>query len=150
MALAIHSASSKVRARTRSAKADCLGSGDMRLILSNPKLVLHRLVSTSSRVGRWATADSLSVWAPSRSLACLFFVVILLAGVGLTQAAVRSLKSPISFRDDCILIQPKTGTTDEMLASFHRQQQIEVLRKFAGMGRMEVLRVPEGETVRSL
>jgi subtilisin family serine protease len=55
-----------------------------------------------------------------------------------------------AYRDDQILIQPKAGTSQTALNKFHLAQRGEVLHTFIGIGRLQVLRVPKGETVSSL
>jgi subtilisin family serine protease len=69
--------------------------------------------------------------------------------------AVTSAASPASvsvpaYRADRILIQPKAGFNPVPLANFHASLRVEVLRKFDGIGHLQVLRVPDGETVPSL
>jgi subtilisin family serine protease len=64
------------------------------------------------------------------------------------SAGVQSL--PAAYRADQILIQPKTGISLATLNDFHRARNGEVLHTFNGMGRLQVLRVPKGETVTSL
>src|SRR5438094_3131401 len=55
-----------------------------------------------------------------------------------------------AYRADRILIQPKVGTNFAAIADFHEALKSEVLQTFEGIGRLQVLRVPEGETVQSL
>jgi subtilisin family serine protease len=52
-----------------------------------------------------------------------------------------------AFREDRILIQPKAGINQATLRNFHLAQRSEVLRTFDGIGRLQILRVPRGETV---
>jgi subtilisin family serine protease len=58
--------------------------------------------------------------------------------------------SPAAARQDRILIQRKAAVSPAVLASFHAARRGEVLRSFEGLGRMQVVRVPQGETVQSL
>jgi subtilisin family serine protease len=48
---------------------------------------------------------------------------------------------------DRILIMPKAGIHQAALDNFHQARKGEVLRTFNGIGHLQVLRVPEGETV---
>lgn len=49
-------------------------------------------------------------------------------------------------RADRILVMPKTGMAST-LAGFNSQQQVEMLAEFPGIGGLQTLRVPAGETV---
>jgi len=51
---------------------------------------------------------------------------------------------------DQILIQPKKNISPGALTSFHAIRQTAVLKNFENLGRLQVLRVPKGETVASL
>jgi subtilisin family serine protease len=55
-----------------------------------------------------------------------------------------------AYRPDRILIQPKARTTRSALTQLHATQQGEVLKSFEGMRRLQIVRVPAGETVESL
>src|SRR5438552_9831672 len=55
-----------------------------------------------------------------------------------------------AYRADRILIQPKAGASLAALAFFHSALKSEVLQTFEGIGGLQVLRVPEGESVQSL
>src|ERR1035437_239242 len=73
-----------------------------------------------------------------------------------TQTAVIAQTSfPIStstpeYREDQILIKPKQNVNMAALRSAHSMLKSEVVQTFEGIGRMQVLRVPKGETVQSL
>lgn len=54
------------------------------------------------------------------------------------------------FAEDRILVQPKAATSLKAIASFHAGQRGKVLRTFDGMGRLQVVAVPPGETVPGL
>jgi subtilisin family serine protease len=54
------------------------------------------------------------------------------------------------YRADRILVQPKAGFNPAALANFHASLKVEVLRTFEGIGHLQVLRVPGGETVPGL
>jgi subtilisin family serine protease len=54
------------------------------------------------------------------------------------------------YRDDRILIQPKPGIHSVALAAFHSAQQTEVLRTFEGIGGLQILHVPPGESAKAL
>ena len=55
-----------------------------------------------------------------------------------------------AYRQDRILIQRKSRVSPSALADFHAARRGEVLRSFEGLGRLQVVRVPVGETVQSL
>jgi subtilisin family serine protease len=55
-----------------------------------------------------------------------------------------------SYRADQILVQPKSGVATNLLAAFHAAHQCKVSRTFARLKRLQVVRVPSGETVESL
>ncbi len=63
---------------------------------------------------------------------------------------VRAQFSNSSFRTDQILVQPKTGISRTALANFHAARNCKVLKTFERIGRLQVLRLPQGETVQSL
>ena len=69
--------------------------------------------------------------------------------VGLTTSASGQSAQP-AYREDRILIMPKAGINQTALASFHLARKGEVLRTFDGIGHLQVLRVPKGETVPGL
>jgi hypothetical protein len=55
-----------------------------------------------------------------------------------------------AYREDRILIKPKAEINWTALDNFHLARKGEVLRTFDGIGHLQVLRVPEGETVPGL
>lgn len=69
--------------------------------------------------------------------------------IWLTAMAGAQSISP-AYRADRILIQPKAGTSRTALNHFQRGRKDVVLRTFAGIGRLQVLRVPNDETVAGL
>ena len=73
-------------------------------------------------------------------------VLLLLSGTSVLGVEL----SPAAYRADRILIQPKPAAGPAALADFHAAQKIEVLQTFEWIGRLQVLRVPEGETVPGL
>src|SRR5947208_4650195 len=82
----------------------------------------------------------------------LLFCLWLAPEIGAAQTA-GSFSSPVlapAYRADRILIQPKPGASLVALAFFHSAQKSEVLQTFEGIGGLQILRVPEGETVQSL
>lgn len=93
---------------------------------------------------------------PSRAGAALCIAGRLLFTLWLTQTAVIAQTSfPISastpeYREDQILIKPKQNVSMAALRSAHATLKSEVVQTFEGIGRMQVLRVPKGETVQSL
>ena len=81
-------------------------------------------------------------------LLCLW----LAQGTGLAPTPASSFQqtSAPAYAPDRILLQPKPGISLNALADFHAGRKIEVLQTFEGIGRLQVLRVPEGETVPGL
>ena len=79
-------------------------------------------------------------------VASLFLSCVPINGVG------ETLTSPegAEFRADQILVQPKEKVGSDTLANFHAIHKSEVLKTFGNLKRLQVLRVPEGETVSSL
>ena len=77
-----------------------------------------------------------------------FFLALATTFIGAGQISLAAI-SP-EFRPDQILIQPKKNVSLTALASFHSSQQAQVLKTFANIGRIQVLRVPKNETVPSL
>ena len=77
---------------------------------------------------------------------------LMLAGVAasivvwLTTSASGQSAQP-AYREDRILIKPKVGINWTALDNFHLARKGEVLRTFDGIGHLQVLRVPKGETV---
>ena len=69
--------------------------------------------------------------------------------VWLTTSASGQSAQP-AYREDRILIKPKAGINQTVLDNFHLARKGEVLRTFGGIGHLQVLRVPKGETVPSL
>jgi subtilisin family serine protease len=55
-----------------------------------------------------------------------------------------------AYRADRILIKPKPGMSRAALAGFHAAHKGKVLRTFDGIGGLQILQVPEGETVPGL
>lgn len=82
----------------------------------------------------------------------VFFGLWLTQEIGAAQTSIfpRLPVSTPAYRDDRILIQPKAGIHSTALAAFHSAQKSEVLRTFEGIGGLQVLRVPEGESAKSL
>jgi subtilisin family serine protease len=69
--------------------------------------------------------------------------------VWLTVSASAQPTQP-AYREDRILIMPKAGINRTALNNFHLARKGEVLRTFDGIGHLQVLRVPKGETVPGL
>src|SRR5438876_4224313 len=80
----------------------------------------------------------------------IWFCLAFAQDPGLARPSAPTRTSPSAYRQDRILVQPKPETSLAALADFHAAQKIEVLQTFEGIGRMQVLRVPEGETVPGL
>jgi subtilisin family serine protease len=66
-----------------------------------------------------------------------------------TSADSFSVTTP-KYRDDRILILPKPGVRPAELARFHAEHQVEVRGTFAGIGGLQVLMVPPGNSVPNL
>jgi subtilisin family serine protease len=69
--------------------------------------------------------------------------------VWLTASATAQPTQP-AYREDRILIKPKAGIDRTMLDNFHLARKGVVLRTFEGIGRLQVIRVPAGQTVSGL
>jgi len=70
------------------------------------------------------------------------------AGAGVQTPAAPALTTPSpAYRQDRILILPKPGADQDALASFHARQGCGVLHTFKTMGGMQILSLPEGQTV---
>jgi len=82
-----------------------------------------------------------------------YFHLLVVASVLISVESAASAAAPspqAAYRTDRILIQPKAGSNPAALNNFHRARNGEVLRTFDGIGRLQVLRVPKGETVTNL
>ena len=79
--------------------------------------------------------------------ACLFLAQVI--GIAQTSAPTGPLSTPAYLKDQ-ILVQPKPGTSLAALARFHDAQKGQVLRTFEGIGRLQIVSVPPGETVPGL
>lgn len=53
-------------------------------------------------------------------------------------------------RPDRILVQPKTNASPEAIANFHNAHRAEVLHTFRRLRRLQVIKIPKGETVPDL
>ena len=62
-------------------------------------------------------------------------------------ALAPSFAPPPAYRDDRILLQLKAGVSPAALARFHSATKAEVLGTFAGIGGLQIVRLPAGETV---
>jgi subtilisin family serine protease len=83
----------------------------------------------------------------------LSVAVQLLAGIAAgAQASVGTsvVDTAPAYREDRILVKPKPGVSLESLAGFHSARRSDVLQTFQGIGRLQVLTVPKGETVEGL
>lgn len=82
-----------------------------------------------------------------------YFHRLALAAVLISVESAASAAAPstqAAYRADRILIQPKAGSNPAALNNFHRARKGEVLHTFDGIGRLQALRVPKGETVTNL
>ncbi len=80
----------------------------------------------------------------------LLFFLWLTPMMGDAQPAGTPPAAPPAYRADRILIQPKAGLHLAALAKAHAALKSEVVHQFDGIGGIQVLRVPPGETVTSL
>lgn len=81
----------------------------------------------------------------------LFFLWLSQAtGVAQTSDFSLSQAAAAVYRPDRILIQPGPGVTLAALNAFHAAQKSRVLQTFAGIGGLQVVRVPAGETAAGL
>jgi subtilisin family serine protease len=89
----------------------------------------------------------------SRRRICLFaagwilFCLWLLPATGFARIPSSAPVSPPAYREDQILIQPKRGVSPAALAGLHSARKGEVLQTFEGIGRLQIVRLPQGETV---
>lgn len=112
----------------------------------------------SRRPGEAYAIAGLASASPRRRLPeglCKELVLFLLwfpLGTGWSQIAgqARTSPDPVEFREDRILVKPKPGITLATLGSFHAAQSGEVMRTFEGIGNLQIVRLPTGETVRGL
>ena len=80
----------------------------------------------------------------------------LLLAVGLASlfiwlaASANAQPAQPAYRADRILIKPKAGVNRAALDNFHLARKADVLRTFDGIGHLQVLSVPKGETVQGL
>lgn len=68
-------------------------------------------------------------------------------GVAQTLSASRLSVPTPRYCEDRILIRPKPGISLAALANFHATQKCEVVQTFDGIGNLQVVRLPKGETV---
>ncbi len=68
-------------------------------------------------------------------------------GMASVSAASAATLTAAAYRADRILIQPKGGGSLSALARFHSAHQGQVLHEFEGMGGLQVVAIPKGESV---
>jgi len=78
---------------------------------------------------------------------CAVLAAVIFTGL---TASVHAQSPPPAYRTDRILIQPKAGIQQPALDEFVRARKGELLHTFNGIGRLQVMRVPKGESVASL
>lgn len=83
-----------------------------------------------------------------KSLA-MVVLVALSSGLAFAQAASPSVTKP-TFRPDRILVMPRRDTAANAVISLRSAVHFQVLASFSGLGGLQVVSVPEGETVPSL
>ena len=90
-------------------------------------------------------------WRHSARISPRWLLVFCLASLPLTGSSqdvpAELAVAPPAYRPDQILLQPKAGIRATELAVFHSAQQSEVLGTFAGIGGLQIVRLPAGETV---
>jgi len=77
-------------------------------------------------------------------------VLALVCAVAMGSHTSFAALSSSEYRPDQILIQPKKNVSPAALANFHALRQSQVVKTFANLGGMQVVRVPSGESVASL
>ncbi len=78
-------------------------------------------------------------------------LTLLLACLALASEGQTPLVAPnAEYRPDQILIQPKEGVDSDALANFHTTHRAEVLHTFHRFRHLQVVKVPQGETVPGL
>jgi len=80
-------------------------------------------------------------------LCCL--ILVRFVAPGQTTSTTSIAATLPKYRADRLLILPKPGLNLAALASFHSEQQAEVLAKFEGIGGLQVIRLPTGSVVPS-
>jgi len=81
-----------------------------------------------------------------RRLAARLFLALVLGMASFSAASAATLTAP-SYRADRILVQPKRGGNLAALSEFHSAHRGQVLHEFEGMGGLQVVAIPQGETV---
>lgn len=82
--------------------------------------------------------------------AAVRLLVLLLLGMLPALASASSVVPAAEYAPDRILLQPRPGLNRQVLADFHAAQKSTVLRSFKGLGGLQVVSVPKGETVSGL
>ena len=80
----------------------------------------------------------------------LILAVVAVAMVVGPAPFARAQPAPAAYRTDRILIKPKAGLSRAALDKLHQARKGEVLRTFEGIGRLQVVRVPAGQTAAGL
>jgi subtilisin family serine protease len=81
----------------------------------------------------------------------LFTGLLVSLGSTVQMADAAGVLPPVpEYHPDRILVMPKAEVSSTSLAGFHAAQRVERLRSFPGVGGLQVLQLPEGETVASL
>jgi subtilisin family serine protease len=73
-----------------------------------------------------------------------------LLSVTIVSKGEASLAPNPEFRADQILVQPKKDVASTAIARFHALHQAQIIKTFPDLNRLQVLRVPQNETVASL
>jgi subtilisin family serine protease len=90
-----------------------------------------------------------------RGAACVAAAVVMCFDVAWTGSVAAQTAPAVAatsgsgpgYRTDQILVKPKAGVSERTLRDFHARRGAEVLWTFRGMGGIQVLRLPKGETV---
>src|SRR5437667_14080 len=101
-----------------------------------------------SRAKMCSAGRCAGLFVAGRLLFCLWLAQVISAAQ--TAGSFSSQVLAPAYRADRILIQPKAAASLAALAFFHSALKSEVLQTFEGIGGLQVLRVPEGESVQSL
>lgn len=78
-----------------------------------------------------------------RDIVTLLLLYLAFATSGQTLLSAKHAE----YRSDRILIQPKAETSSDALASFHAAHQAKILQTFDRFHRLQVVQVPQGETI---
>jgi subtilisin family serine protease len=84
------------------------------------------------------------------ALRLVWLSIACVAGLAQASAVSGQPGSEPAYAPDRILVQPKPGTSLDALARLHSERKGRVLQTFEGIGRLQVVALPAGETVPGL